>query len=187
MRTMTQKALLLLFLPLLAFTSRLSAQNPAAYELTVEYSIMGFGTSTCGSLYEVYALMQNGGSSLIASGSLDGITNGEVWYFPAQTITFTADNRVIGIATYGKRKSSCSKTAASAETDYLFPAGDLTLLDVNVGGLFAGYHAESNMHINIKPVATGYALQNQTTEAYPIVMQQSIPKAVSVIVKTIAD
>ncbi|PWV55611.1 hypothetical protein [Chitinophaga sp. S165] len=188
MRTMTQKALLLLFLPLLALTSRLSAQNPASYQLTVEYSIMGFGsTATCGSLYEVYALMQNGSAQLIASGPLDGIQPGEVWNFPPQTITFTPDNPVKGIATWGKRKISCNKTAASDETDYLFPAGDLSWFDVNVGGLFAGYNAESNMHITIKPVATGYALQNQPTEVYPAVMQQSILKAVPATVKTIAD
>jgi hypothetical protein len=164
---MTKKALLLLFLPLLVVTGRLSAQSPTAYELTVDYSIMGFGTSTCGSLYEVYALMQDGSSQLIASGPLDGIQNGEVWNFPPQTITFTRDNPVKGIATYGKRKSTCSHTAASAETDYLFPAGDINWFDVNVGGLFAGYNVASNMHITIKPVSTGFGLQLQTTEAYP--------------------
>lgn len=164
MRTMTQKALLLLFLPLLALTSRLSAQNPASYQLTVEYSIMGFGsTATCGSLYEVYALMQNGSSQLIASGPLDGIQDGEVWNFPPQTITFTADNPVKGIAIYGKRRLRSCNTAASEERDYIFPAGDLSWFDVNVGGLFAGYNAASNVHITIKPVFTGL----QTMEAYP--------------------
>jgi hypothetical protein len=155
---MIQRALLLLFLPLLTFTGRLAAQNPAAYQLTVDYAIMGFGNSACGSLYEVYAIMANGSPSLISSGSLDGITDGEVWYFPSQTITFTPDNPVIGIATYSKRKISCSKTAASAETDYFFPPGDHTWFDVNVGGLFAGYNVESNMHVTIKLAAITTAI-----------------------------
>ncbi|GAA3953323.1 hypothetical protein GCM10022209_58660 [Chitinophaga oryziterrae] len=161
----------MLSLSLLVFTSRLAAQNTAVYELTVDYAIMGFGDATCGSLYEVYAIMDHGGSRLISSGSLDGIGDGEVWHFSPKTITFTSDNPVIGIATYGKRKTSCSKTAASAETDYLFPPGDRTCFDVNVGGLFAGYNAESNMHITIKPASNVYELQIQTTEVYPASLQ----------------
>lgn len=159
MRTITQRALLLLFLPLLAFTGRLSAQSPASYEMTIEYAIMGFGNSaTCGSGYEVYAIMENGVSSLIVSGSLDGIGDGEVWYFPSQTITFTSDNPVKGIAVYSKRKTSCSRTVAAGEIDYYLPAGNITWFDVNVGGLFTGYHVESNMHITIKPVSISTAI-----------------------------
>ncbi|SHN43984.1 hypothetical protein SAMN05216311_116156 [Chitinophaga sp. CF418] len=158
MKTMTQRVLLLLFLPLLAFTSRLSAQNTAVYELTVDYGIMGFGnTATCGSNYEINAIMQNGSTNLIASGSLDGLNDGEVWYFPPQTITFTSDNPVIRIAVWSKRKTSCSKTAAAGEIDYLLPVGNISWFDVNVGGLFTGYHLESNMHITIKPASISTA------------------------------
>ncbi|PSL30715.1 hypothetical protein [Chitinophaga ginsengisoli] len=152
MRTMTQRALLLLFLPLLAFTGRLSAQNATAYELTVDYAIMGFGRiATCDSNYEIDAIMQNGSTSLIAFGSLDGLNVGEVRYFPPQTITFTSDNPVTRIAIWSKRKISCSKTADAGERDYSLPAGNITWFDVNVGGLFTGYDLESNMHITIKP------------------------------------
>ncbi|PSL30716.1 T9SS type A sorting domain-containing protein [Chitinophaga ginsengisoli] len=165
---MIKRALFLLLLPLLVFTSRLSAQNPTAvYELTVKCDIMGFGTATCGSLYEVYAIMDYGGSRLISSGSLDGIPDGTPWYFPAKTITFTSDNMVKGIAVYGKRKSSCSKTQESKELDYMFPAGDRTCFSTRVGGMFAGYHSESTLFIDVKPVSKVYELQLQTTEVYP--------------------
>ncbi|WP_177230529.1 hypothetical protein [Chitinophaga sp. CF118] len=169
---MIKRALFLLFLPLLVFTIRLAAQNPTAvYELTVKCDIMGFGTATCGSLYEVYAIMDHGGSRLISSGSLDGIGDGEPWYFPAKTITFTSDNPVKGIAVYGKRKSSCNKTQESKELDYMFPPGDHTCFSTRVGGMFAGYHSESTLFIDIKPVSNAYELQMQTTEVYPSSLQ----------------
>ena len=159
MRTMTQKALLLLFLPLLAFTGRLSAQNTSTYELTVDYAIMGFAnTASCGSNYQIDAIMQNGSTNLIAFGSLDGLSDGQVWYFPPQTITFTSDNPVIRIAVWGKRKRSNCNTVAAGEIDYLLPVGNITSFDVNVGGLFTGYHAESNMHITIKPASISTAV-----------------------------
>jgi len=165
---MIKRALFLLFIPLLVFTSRLAAQNSTAvYELTVKCDIMGFGTAACGSLYEVYAIMDHGGSRLITSGFLDGIRDGEPWYFSAKTITFTSDNPVKGIAVYGKRKTSCSNTAESREIDYMFPAGDHTCFSDKVGGLFAGYHSESTLFIDIRPVTNAYELQIQTTEVYP--------------------
>jgi len=170
---MIKRALFLLLLPLLVFTGRLAAQNTAVYELTVKCDIMGFGNATCGSLYEVYAIMDHGGSRLISSGSLDGIGDGEVWYTDPKTITFTADNPVTGIAVYGKRKTSCSKTAESKELDYMFPAGDRTCFSTRVGGMFAGYNSESTLFIDIKPVSNVYELQLQTTEVYPAGMQLS--------------
>ncbi|MCF6402644.1 hypothetical protein L3C95_11160 [Chitinophaga filiformis] len=158
MRTMTQRALLLLFLPLLAFTSRLSAQN-ATYELTVDYTIMGFGTTaSCGSGYEIYAIMQNGSTNLITSGSLDGLNDGEVWPFPPQTITFTSDNPVTRIAVWSKRKNSRCNTLAAGQRDYVLPAGNISWFDVNVGDLFTGYNVQSNMHITIKPASITTAI-----------------------------
>lgn len=158
----------MLFLPLLVFTSRLAAQNTAVYELTVKCDIMGNNnTASCGSLYEVYAFMQYGGSRLISSGSLDGLKDGEVWYFSGKTITFTADNPVTGIAIYGKRKLSSCNTEASEERDYMFPPGDRTCFSARVGDLFAGYDPTSTLFIDIKPVSNVYELQIQTTEVYP--------------------
>lgn len=167
------RALFLLFLPLLVFTSKLTAQNTTAvYELTIKCDIMGFGDgAACGSLYEAYAIMERGDSRLISSGYLDGIQKGEVWYFSPKTITFTSDNPVRGIAIYGKRKTSCSNTAESKELDYFFPAGDRTCFSARVGGLFAGYDAQSTLFIDIKPVSNAYELQIQTTEVYPASMQ----------------
>lgn len=159
----------MLFLPLLVFTSRLAAQNPTAvYQLTVKCDIMGDGnTADCGSLYEVYAFMQYGGSRLISSGSLDGLKKGEVWYPSPKTITFTSDNPVTGIAIYGKRKLASCNTAASEERDYMFPPGDRTCFSTRVGNMFAGYHSTSTLFIDIKPVSNAYELQLQTTEVYP--------------------
>jgi hypothetical protein len=170
---MIKRALFLLFLPLLVFTGRLAAQNPTAvYELTVKCDIMGDNnTASCGSLYEVYALMQYGGSRLISSGSLDGLRDGEVWYINPKTITFTSDNPVVGIAIYGKRKLASCNTAASEERDYMFPAGDHTCFSTRVGNLFAGYDPTSTLFIDIKPVSNVYELQIQTTEVYPSSLQ----------------
>ncbi len=172
MQPMIKRALLLLCLPLLVFTNRMAAQNPALYELTVKCDIMGDNnTASCGSLYEVYAFMQYGGSRLISSGSLDGLRDGEVWYISPKTITFTADNPVIGIAIYGKRKISTCKTEASEERDYMFPPGDRTCFSTRVGNLFAGYDPTSTLFIDIKPVSKVYELQVQTTEVYPSSLQ----------------
>jgi hypothetical protein len=169
---MIKRALFLLFLPLLVFTSRLAAQNTAVYQLTVKCDIMGDGNkANCGSLYEVYAFMQYGDSRLISSGSLDGLEDGEVWYFSPKTITFTADNPVVGIAIYGKRKLGSCNTAASEERDYTFPPGDRTCFSTRLGDMFAGYDPTSTLFIDIKPVSNVYELQIQTTEVYPASMK----------------
>ncbi|SDG05550.1 hypothetical protein [Chitinophaga filiformis] len=158
MRTITQKALLLLFLPLLAFTGRLSAQN-TAYELSVDGSIIGFGsTASCNSLYEIYAITEHGDQTLITSGSLDGLSDGQVQSFPPQTITFTSDNPVVRIAVWSRRKARNCNTLAAGERDYILPVGSIAWFDVNVPDLFTGYNVQSNLHITIKPASLTTAI-----------------------------
>lgn len=161
---MIRRILLLLCIPLLTFISNTRAQNTAKFQLTVDYALMGeTDQATCGSLFEVYALLQNG-SFVMASGPLDGLNSGEVWNYPTKTIVFSKDNPLTGVGTYGKRLKSCSKTAASRETDYTLPNFDCW--DTNISNLFAGYSG-SNLHVTIKPLSNVYNLEITTNEVYP--------------------
>jgi len=168
MRPMIKRVLLLLCLPLLAFTCKISAQQQARYELRVDNAIMGFGnTTSCNSLYQLFVEYNNGTANILSSGYLDGLHVGEVRTIPTKTIVFSADNPVKGFSTWGKRMVSCSETAASTYDGYDFPNIDRTCYDVYIPGLFPGYHQESSIHATIKPLSNVYNLEITTNEPLP--------------------
>ncbi|SEW29254.1 Por secretion system C-terminal sorting domain-containing protein [Chitinophaga sp. YR573] len=165
---MIKRTLLLLCLPLLAFTGRISAQQQARYQLTVDNAIMGFGsTAVCNSLYELSVVYANGSANMLSSGYLNDLPVGVVRTIPTKTIVFSADNPVTGFATWGKRFSACNKTEASTYDGYDFPNIDRTCYDVYIGGLFPGFHQESSIHATIKPLSNVYNLEIVTNEPYP--------------------
>jgi hypothetical protein len=158
----------LLCLPLLAFTGRISAQQQARYQLTVDNAIMGFGsTAVCNSLYELSVNYSNGQSKMLSSGYLNDLHVGEVRTIPTKTIVFSADNPVTGFATWGKRFSACNKTEASTYDGRDFANVDRTCYDTYITNLFPGYHQESSIHATIKPLSNVYNLEVVTDEPYP--------------------
>lgn len=158
----------MLCLPLLVFTGRISAQQQARYQMTVDNAIMGFGsTSKCNSLYELYVGYRSGQANVMASAYVNELRDGEVRTMAAKTIVFSADNPVTGVSTWGKRMVSCSETGASGPGGYNFPNMDRTCYDADLGNLFPGFHQESNLHVTIRPLSNVYNLEVQTTEIYP--------------------